>query len=275
MKTCLCAIAKNENLYIRDWVDYHRRKGFDHIVVADNNDPGDDSLIITMNDYIIDGYVTYRDCRGKVAHQNEFYAEAYSEMRGSFDWIAFWDVDEFLDGVDDIGAFLSSKAFAKCNLVYLNWKCYGDSGKVAYEPLPVYERFTEPYPRDIEDPTWRSHRINSHVKTIARTCGKGIKFSVPHNGRLVGARSAAVNAAGRKCDETKPWQEICWEGAWLNHYCTLTIEEFFSRRMDRGRATTSKRRTPQELVDQFFVYNKNTKAKMEVLSRYFSNIKEH
>ena len=32
----LCAIAKNEERYLKDWVDYHRNKGFDCIHLFDN-----------------------------------------------------------------------------------------------------------------------------------------------------------------------------------------------------------------------------------------------
>ena len=37
MKTALCAIAKNENLYIREWVEYYMKLGFSNIILYDNN----------------------------------------------------------------------------------------------------------------------------------------------------------------------------------------------------------------------------------------------
>ena len=37
MKTAICAIAKHENVYINDWVNYHLNLGFDHIYIYDDN----------------------------------------------------------------------------------------------------------------------------------------------------------------------------------------------------------------------------------------------
>jgi hypothetical protein len=38
MKSLLCAIVKNENKYLKDWITYHYKLGFDKIVLCDNND---------------------------------------------------------------------------------------------------------------------------------------------------------------------------------------------------------------------------------------------
>ena len=38
MTYAICAIAKNENNYINDWVNWHINIGFDHIYLYDNND---------------------------------------------------------------------------------------------------------------------------------------------------------------------------------------------------------------------------------------------
>lgn len=37
-KTAILSLAKNENWYINDWVDYHVGLGFDRIFIYDNND---------------------------------------------------------------------------------------------------------------------------------------------------------------------------------------------------------------------------------------------
>lgn len=44
MKTCVCAIAKMENHYIREWVEHYKRLGFSLIVVFDNNDEDGEHL---------------------------------------------------------------------------------------------------------------------------------------------------------------------------------------------------------------------------------------
>ena len=43
MKSAVCAVARNENAYLLEWIDYHLNLGFDKIFLYDNNDPEDDS----------------------------------------------------------------------------------------------------------------------------------------------------------------------------------------------------------------------------------------
>ena len=38
MINVICAIAKNENDYINDWVNWHLNLGFDRIYLYDNNE---------------------------------------------------------------------------------------------------------------------------------------------------------------------------------------------------------------------------------------------
>ena len=38
MRVVVCAMAKNEHLYIKDWVNHYLRIGFDKIYIYDNDD---------------------------------------------------------------------------------------------------------------------------------------------------------------------------------------------------------------------------------------------
>lgn len=51
MKSLLCAIAKNEERYINEWVNYHYSLGFDKIVIYNNNDSRD---LVIPNVEVID-----------------------------------------------------------------------------------------------------------------------------------------------------------------------------------------------------------------------------
>ena len=37
-KVCLCAIAKNENLYIREFIEHYKKIGYNNIFIYDNID---------------------------------------------------------------------------------------------------------------------------------------------------------------------------------------------------------------------------------------------
>ena len=40
----ICTIARKENLYIKEWVDYHLSIGFTHIYIFDNNREGEERV---------------------------------------------------------------------------------------------------------------------------------------------------------------------------------------------------------------------------------------
>jgi hypothetical protein len=52
LKTAIICIAKMENAYIRDFVEYHRRLGFTHIFIYDNNDVDGEKFTDVIDDYI-------------------------------------------------------------------------------------------------------------------------------------------------------------------------------------------------------------------------------
>ena len=113
MKSVLCAIVKNENKYLKDWIDYHYKLGFDKIVLCDNND----------TEYINENSVEVLDYRNKhievdgIKRQMEFnygiqevaYNDCYHNYSNDYDWIAFLDIDEYLilDNGLSINEFLS------------------------------------------------------------------------------------------------------------------------------------------------------------------------
>ena len=104
MKIDLCAIARNENLTIKDWVDYHLSKGINHIYIFDNNDLLDsslDELLGTNNKVTI-----IRIYKGKRSVQLETYNYFINNYQNKdWDYVGFIDIDEYLvvaDQYEDI-----------------------------------------------------------------------------------------------------------------------------------------------------------------------------
>ena len=63
-KVLLCCIAKLENLYIKEFVEYYKKLGFDNICLYDNNDEDGEHFEDVINDYIESGYVILKNVRG-------------------------------------------------------------------------------------------------------------------------------------------------------------------------------------------------------------------
>ena len=41
MKVALTAIARHENKYLKEWIDFYQKMGINHIFLGDNNDTND------------------------------------------------------------------------------------------------------------------------------------------------------------------------------------------------------------------------------------------
>ena len=73
MRCGVCAIARLENNYIREWVEHYKNLGFINVILYDNNFNEEDDFRDVIGDYIDSGYVIYNDARNKVNYQNLAY----------------------------------------------------------------------------------------------------------------------------------------------------------------------------------------------------------
>lgn len=86
---CLCAIAKMENHYLREWVEHYKGLNFDAIYLYDNNDINGEHFEDVIKDYIDSGFVKVIDVRGKTNQQIEKYNEFYHTIANNYDYVAF------------------------------------------------------------------------------------------------------------------------------------------------------------------------------------------
>lgn len=102
MKVALCCIVKNENIYLKEYIEYYRDIiKIDHIYIYDNNllddvDGYKENIHDVTQQYEDDGYVTVIDVRGKVNYQVKAYMDCYNNYGDLYDWMCFFDADEFL-----------------------------------------------------------------------------------------------------------------------------------------------------------------------------------
>ena len=113
MKVALCCIGRQENRYIREFVEYYKNLGVDKIFLYDNNYDDEEHFEDVINDYIENGFVEITDFRNKSICQLEAYQDCYDRRSKEYDWICFFDIDEFLEFSDsnDIKTFLSDEKF--------------------------------------------------------------------------------------------------------------------------------------------------------------------
>ena len=119
---CLCTIGKKENLYVREYVNYYSNLGIDKLFIYDNNDKNDERFDLVLKDYIENGFVKIIDFRGQLAVQTEAMEECRKNNYKNFDWLMFFDMDEylFLRNYSSIKVFLDQKIFSKCERIQLS-----------------------------------------------------------------------------------------------------------------------------------------------------------
>ena len=258
MKAAICAVAKNENDYIKEWVEYHLRLGFSKIFIHDNNNPGDNSLSEVLSEEIEKQTVEIIDYRGRKSFQMEAYNTCYGIYGMNYDWMAFIDIDEFItiaenSGYENIAEFLSD-AGDDADAILINWMFYGDNGKVHYEKGNVVDRFPRPVmPLD--------NYQNRHVKSIART-GRNIKFET--NVHCVeGENLVLEDDCFKKVPGVSPLKSPSFQNLYIRHYGTKTVEEFIRCKIGRGAADSEYGQKIYRLK-LFYRDNLRTKEKRDV-----------
>ena len=67
----------------------------------------------------------------------------YKENRNKYDWLIFYDMDEFihLKNHSNIKDYLDNNSFAKCHIIYLNQKIHTDNEQIHYYNESLFKRF--------------------------------------------------------------------------------------------------------------------------------------
>lgn len=231
-KVCLCAIAKRENLYIKFFIEHYKKLGYDHIFLYDNNDINDEKIADVINDDINNGFVTiidYRGYRGKrESPQMDAYYDCYEKHNLEYDWLSFFDIDEYLilkpDKVD-IHNFLESERYKDCPNIKINWLVYSDNNQIKYEKKPLNERFTT-----LSE--WTSSRKT--IKSIMRGNISFHNLEKTYNPHYLYNNVKSCSSSGKFIEGTCFYSPPDYEFATLNHYIK-TISEF-TEKIKRGLA---------------------------------------
>ena len=119
-KVCLCAIAKEENKYIREFVEHYKNYDIDKIYIYDNNDKNGEKFEDVIDDFIKSGFVELIDYKEVPQPQIKSYNDCYRRYNKLYDWLIFFDIDEFifLKDFTSFKSFLNDKRFDKCNRAF-------------------------------------------------------------------------------------------------------------------------------------------------------------
>lgn len=278
MKVWICAIAKMEELYIREWIEWNKQIGIDHIVLGDNNNSDYNKPLKTIiQDYIDEGYVELINKNDVLGVAEIFYKEIYQLKKNEFDWIGFIDIDEFIELPvynNDIHLFLSNNKLKYIDAVIFPWLQYGDNEYLYYEDKPVKSRFTTPtklksvgikyFIRSLDNISITSH--HNPIKFIDKNKCCDTLFHI------------ITDDFGVKRDDGKLFtsiyvNETYYNNAYISHYITKSTEEYIKFKILRGRVSGSIGKYKLRYDINFYYWiNKKTIDKDKLFEKYKQEI---
>ena len=219
----LLATARNEGLYLLEWLAHHRSLGVGQVFIYSNdNTDCSDALLHALAEA---GAITWIDNRvapGRTA-QFQAYGHALGTLPHILDsrWTLILDLDEFLcldrARFASLPDYIAWQEARPVDAVAFNWVVFGSSGEAAWRDAPVTQRFVHRLP-------W----TDQHVKTMVRT---GLALHARPHHPVHDPRQAVVtrNASGDIYlhQEDFSLSQHPEEGtAWVNHYLLKSAEEF-------------------------------------------------
>lgn len=267
MRIAIVALAKNEELYIEEWLNYYRKLGATHFFIFDNNDEGNNKLseLIGSNPDVSIIDVRSYDKMSSYGFQTGCYTKIYNEQKDNFDYFGYFDIDEFLymEG-KTIEEFVSQEQFKNVDVIKFNWRYYGDNDLVWYDSRPVQERFPTPCPDDVRynsNEPLENRFCKCIIKSGKRLIQNDVHYFVLENG-------ICKHCSGLSANTYSKYEPINFNGGYIKHYGTKTLEEYIKRKcLNLSFAFGGKIKACTRL-DWFFNVNKHTPEKDE-LAKFF------
>lgn len=275
-RIAICAVAKNEENYLVEWVDYYKGLGVSHIYLFDNNNvERGNSVAKLLSGY--GNFVTVYNVRGINSRlpdgeyrQDYIYRYCFKQYRNEYDWIGFFDLDEFVTFNDcDMHSFFANDVSDDTSVIHLNWMYYGDNGLLYPDGRGVVERFKTPCPYDVHYA--QTFEENMFVKSFVN-CRYHMLRSLTHSFIMDGGCCRKNN--GDLSDFRKCIEEYDYTKSYIRHYGTKTIAEYMERRTI-GTVISGDVIDIDTRIKWFFNVNKITDEKLSIVSDFLKerNIK--
>jgi len=273
IKVSLCTMGKQENLYVKEFVEYYIKLGIDHIFIYDDNDQNTEKISNVLGTKYINKVTIYEALKYSIHNQKEAYTNCYHNNLNKYDWFLMVDMDEFLYIVNNtLKNYLTNQVFNKCDFIKINWVFPNDNNLINYDPRPLFKRFRGPYMK------------SRYIKSIIRGNIQDLKYSI-HSPFFSPKKNITCNNEGKiiiyKNINFVSLKPINIKKAYIIHYRFKSTEEFVNK-YKRGYKNwfgKKKKNVIKELLNEYFTVNKITNQKIYYiekalklnLSKYYSN----
>ena len=229
----------------------------------DNNNENDEKFQDVLKDEIDSGFVSVIDYRGfrgsKDSPQFDAYYDCYEKYNKDYNWLSFFDFDEFLELTPNnlkINEFLDDERFNDCKCVKINWLLYSDNDLIYYENLPIQTRFITPL---------YNSSLNIHIKSTVRG-----KLNINYWKNALNPHTTIHNykscsSSGKVVPYNSPFNSPPdYKNAILRHYKTKTIDEYLVK-LKRGRADKPLNFTDEDAIEKINIFFSVNKFKINKL----------
>ena len=248
-KIALVTMAKEEDLYLQEWIDYHLKLGFDGIYIYQNNWRFKNQIPNDKVHFLEWDLASLPKSNPNAPWEWNRHAICYStfgkDYHNEYEWAAFFDVDCFLDlkKTNDIKSFISEYDNVKQSHLVIDFAIFGDNGHTDFSPdnTSVLERFTKRWGK----PYNHSYYAFLPICKLHSNFGKhAIHF-------IDGEEWVDVNFVSGFGFESvlNKNRIITYEKAQLNHYFGKTLPEWMMK-MQKTRAEGDSFRNSMEAFNE-------------------------
>jgi predicted O-methyltransferase YrrM len=202
----LSTVVRDDDRYLDEWVDYHLKLGFEHIVMYDHKS------LIPVEARWGDKVTVIRKERDDVTFPDNFHNETLKNFQSN--WIGLLDVDEFLIShhYSNINELLSK--YEQYGGLSINWSVYGSSDHESRPEGLVKDNYVWRMPND------EPNGCQTHVKTILKS--EYCKYI--HNPHTCQSSRDIVTEDYEVCNSAfaNSSRTLCR----INHYITRSYEDW-------------------------------------------------
>ena len=260
LKICICTFAKNQNLYINEFVEFYQKIGINKIFLYDNNDENGEKFNDILKLYINNGTVEIINWRGKNAEHEEMMSDCYKNNYINYDWLIFYEIDEYIHIKEnnDLKLFLSDQKFDNCECIYLNWLFHTDNNLIYYDNRTLQERFPIPEP----NPQKNNSNVKHLVKTIMKGHGKIIEINNIY--KLSDNLKGCDGNGNPPIFNGNEMAENDFENNYIIHYSCKSTEEFLKKLNNESIDDSAKNQS----IYEYFLYNEINEEKINYIENH-------
>jgi len=136
----ICSIFKNEGVFLREWIIYHRMLGVNHFYLYNNNST--DNYQEILNPFVEEGLVTLKNWP-QIPAQIPAYQDWYENYREECQWVSFLDLDEFICPIYDYSITQWLDKRKRYPTIKMDWVMFGTSGNMVHnDKILCVEQYT-------------------------------------------------------------------------------------------------------------------------------------